>query len=269
MHLSGPDFSIILTTHKRPELVVRAIKSVYAQSLPTWKLIVVNDSPDTDYSEAEHLLDSDKRCVYLRNKKNEGRNASMNRALESLATIQFKGHVVFLDDDDWLDPSCLKNFAEDMQDNGASVWLCSQKSTQDKSIVTKNRTGRSYVDYRYDYLLLKRFIGDATHCIDFGRTRHARFPVHVRNGEEWLYFSQVAEISARFRYLPVPGTYTDGYSESGLTATYAQTSFPTKSKVWGSLVRELSVKRMWNFPLAIYMTARLGSSIATTLRGKA
>jgi len=251
-----PSFAIILTTHRRPGPVIRSIQSVLEQAHSAWRLVVVNDSPDEDYTETEALIEGREQISYLRNDMNSGKNASVNKAFELLRSEGFDGYVVFLDDDDWLAPECLADFASAIEKEKGAVWLVSDRSDMDGTSFTKNRTGRSIIQYYRDCLILKRFSGDATHCMRFTEASKCRFLDTVKNAEEWFFFSQLAQHSPTFTYLPSVGTYSEGYLDGGLTRT--SLSRREKINLYLRISKELSRVQAWNAYTALYMFLRLG-----------
>lgn len=251
-----PSFAIILTTHKRPGPVVRAIRSVVAQVHNDWKLVLVNDSPRENYDEMETLIREQGRIAYLQNEANLGKNASVNRAFDLLRSEGFEGYVVFLDDDDWLAPNCLTDFARAIEKQRDVVWLVSSRAHTDGTSFTKNRTGRNVIRYYWDCLISKRFSGDATHCIRFREASMCRFPDTVKNAEEWFFFSQLAQKSPAFTYLSSVGTYSEGYLEGGLTRTTLY--YREKMNLYLRISKELSRARVWNAYTALYMILRFG-----------
>lgn len=257
-----PSFAIILTTYKRPGPVLRAIESVLAQTYSATRFILVNDSPEEDYANAEALIQGHEEISYLRNDTNVGKNASVNRALDLLRLERFEGYVVFLDDDDWLAPDCLKDFKDAIEKNNDAVWLVSDRARTDSTTFTKNRTGRNNIHYYRDCLILKRFTGDATHCIRFTEASKCRFLETVKNADEWFFFSQVASQSPTFTYLPSIGTYSEGYLAGGLTRTTL--SLGEKFDLFGRICKELSQERAWNSYLVLYLFLRFGRIFFST-----
>jgi glycosyltransferase involved in cell wall biosynthesis len=94
-----PNVSIVIPTHNRPELLKRALDSVYAQTYTDFEVIVVDDG---DAPRAHDVLSgyrSRPNFVYLETEKDTGGSATRNVGI---------GHargeyVAFLDDDDeWL-----------------------------------------------------------------------------------------------------------------------------------------------------------------------
>lgn len=92
--------SIIITTKNRKLFLMRALKSVFSQSLPPMEIIVIDDG-----SNSEHLLlDSDFdvfsdsiNIIYKKNGTSKGGNYSRNLGIK----ISSGSIVMFLDDDDF------------------------------------------------------------------------------------------------------------------------------------------------------------------------
>ncbi|MBN1478227.1 glycosyltransferase family 2 protein [Candidatus Sumerlaeota bacterium] len=91
-----PTVSIILTTHNRRDLVVRAIGSVQAQTFKDWELIVIDDGSSDGTAEAVMRLAHDDRRIRYHFWANRGLAASRNWGI-AVARGTF---VTFLDDDD-------------------------------------------------------------------------------------------------------------------------------------------------------------------------
>ncbi|MGE9295361.1 MAG: glycosyltransferase family 2 protein [Puniceicoccales bacterium] len=93
-----PWASVIIPTNQRPELLQRAIKSVLAQSMDDWELLVVSDGPDPQ-NRASAAPFMRRRVRYIELPQNRGANAARNEGIR-----QASGEwIAFLDDDDeWL-----------------------------------------------------------------------------------------------------------------------------------------------------------------------
>ncbi|RXY99465.1 glycosyltransferase family 2 protein [Fictibacillus sp. S7] len=80
-----------------------ALESVFNQTYPNWKIILVDDaSTDDSLSYAADLLE-DQRITLIQNKKNTGQSMSQNIGLEKINTEFF----LQLDADDWLPENTL------------------------------------------------------------------------------------------------------------------------------------------------------------------
>ena len=250
-----PTFAIIMTTYRRPELVLRSIDSVRAQTYKHWHYYIVVDDTTSDYQALHTRAADDKRVRVMINEQNRGKNASVNRVLDALAEQNFTGHIVFLDDDDWLDGHCLEQLAKEIGADQTESWIVANRTQRDNTPFTKNQTGTTKIHYYRDYLLLRRFSGDATHCIAFAKVRQLRFPLNIKNAEEWLYFAQVAKTLSHFTYLDIPGTYSDGYRADGLTK---QTdSRRARLHIYRLVVSEAFDRRLFNMYVWLYLLGRL------------
>jgi glycosyltransferase involved in cell wall biosynthesis len=106
-------FTVIVTTYQRPSLVIEAVQSVLAQTVPELECIVVDDaSPDRPQ------LPNDDRLRLIRREVNGGTAASRNTGLAA-ATGSF---VTFLDDDDLFTSDRLELVEDALQRN--PIVLC-------------------------------------------------------------------------------------------------------------------------------------------------
>lgn len=101
----APLVSVVLTTYNRASLLVRAVRSVLAQTLGDFELIVVNDAGE----DVAALLAgfADPRVVHVCHAVNRGQGAARNTALR-LARGEY---VAYLDDDDQYYPEHLETLA--------------------------------------------------------------------------------------------------------------------------------------------------------------
>lgn len=240
-------FTIITPTNKRPEQLLRSTLSVFWSGNQRNDLyidmIIVNDSPDYDYSSFENNDDvrgliENNRIIYIKNKINKGKNYSCNLALSTLSSkhnhhIDQNHYIIFLDDDDWLADGALLdieqalhlyNSASDNDKLPELDWLVTNRaqiiSTGELLPLTVNNTNREiyngyyHINYFWDCMIFKRFTGDATHIIRATLALHPKFASHVRNGEEWYYF---INLSPHFIYANINSTISGGYNPGGLT----------------------------------------------------
>jgi glycosyltransferase involved in cell wall biosynthesis len=90
-------YSVIIPTHNRPDLVVRAIRSVLAQTVLPRQIIVIDDASQPPLMLPGDLWDE--RIRVIRHEKSVGGAAARNTGLREAPTAI----VAFLDDDDeWL-----------------------------------------------------------------------------------------------------------------------------------------------------------------------
>jgi glycosyltransferase involved in cell wall biosynthesis len=113
-----PNFSIIIPTRDRPELLKRALASVLAQTLESWEAIVVDDGSRCDVCSVVSAADSG-RVKYIRRESPGGASAARNSGI-----AEARGeHISFLDDDDELLPGFLQTTWETMNAAPSDVGL--------------------------------------------------------------------------------------------------------------------------------------------------
>jgi len=95
---NDPTVSVIIPTYNRAYVIARAIKSVQAQTLEDWELIVVDDASRDDTEEVVADFE-DTRIRYIKHARNRGGAAARNTGIEN-SRGRF---IAFLDSDDkWL-----------------------------------------------------------------------------------------------------------------------------------------------------------------------
>ena len=101
MIVSSPLISVNLTTFNRPNLLRRALNSIYSQTYKNIEVIVIDDNSSENYEKLIQAFSMvHKNFFYFKNNKNLGNAKSRNIALS-----KSKGEfIAFLDDDDyWID----------------------------------------------------------------------------------------------------------------------------------------------------------------------
>lgn len=111
--------SVIIPTHNRRELLLRAAKSVLEQTEQDIELIVVDDA-STDGTQDAAAQIKDRRLCYERLERNMGACAARNRGIE-LARGEY---IAFQDSDDvWL-PEKLAVQRRVLEETGADIVFC-------------------------------------------------------------------------------------------------------------------------------------------------
>lgn len=249
-------FSIITPTHQRPKELERAINSVLGQDYNNFEFIIVNDSPDFDYSELENMeILKDRRIKYFKNEKNMGVNFSRNFALDNVS--EDSDYIIFLDDDDWLNEKCLSEAVKIIKENPNYSWYVSNKADfRSNESITKNNTNKKEINYLKDYLIFKKFKGDATHIVSM-KYKNIRFSKKVKQAEEWFYFIQLSD---EFFYYNFNSTIIGGYDDKGLSKTYKNKLEKLKNTI--KLYSELFSLKIFNpWVWFIYLPLRVGAII--------
>ncbi len=97
MKKEPPIVSIVMSTYNDERYISKAIKSVVNQTYVNWEFIIINDnsSDKTEYIIFS-ILKSDPRLVYIKNKKNLGLTANLNKGIKKA-----KGkYIARIDSDD-------------------------------------------------------------------------------------------------------------------------------------------------------------------------
>lgn len=153
------EITVVIPSYNPGRLLIDALKSVYAQTYPNWKLILVDDaSDDNSLKMAEELL-NDPRVTVIRNNINLGQSKAQNKALDIVDTEYF----VQLDSDDWFLPHTLETLLKEFKQQPSDIAVVSGNiktiiETTEYMLKHHNqaaehiRKGRNFKD-RYDFLL--------------------------------------------------------------------------------------------------------------------
>lgn len=262
MSLTNSKFTVIITTYKRPEGVMKSIASVIHQTNTSWQLYVVIDDVITDYSAVTEAYKNNNLVQIIQNDSNIGKNASLNVVLNKLQATNYEGYLIYLDDDDWLADDCLSDFNQAINILHEPGWLVSSRTNHTSNVpFTKTQPSINVYNYNKDVLLLKRFSGDATHCINFKLTHLCRFPLYIKNAEEWIYFSQVSQ-KTDFHFIPKTGTFSDGYNPEGLTRNHVN-----NFTIYRKIIKDIFHNRLFAVYVGLYLVGRLVKILLASLFG--
>ena len=135
---------VIVSTFNRPALVLRAVRSVLAQTHEHVKVIVVDDASETDTQAA--LQQVQHRIDFVAHSHNRGAPAARNTGLRRAASP----YVAFLDDDDEYEPKKLERQLELLRsadpsiigvDAGSRLLGAGRSTTVGASIGSEGRCG--------------------------------------------------------------------------------------------------------------------------------
>ena len=93
--------SIIIPTYNRKKLLIRALRSILAQTYKNYEIIIYDDG-STDGTEAE-IGQFNKTVVYLK-----GEHSGVSHARNEALRVSKGEYIAFLDDDDWWDEKYLE-----------------------------------------------------------------------------------------------------------------------------------------------------------------
>lgn len=115
-------FTIIITTHDRPLLLRRALQSLIAQTFQNFTVIIVSDSA-TYIPPYEELAALNGRYSYVIRSGVAGPAESRNIGIK----LAESAYIMFLDDDDTLEPNHLENMASYIKNSSPDILFCSFK----------------------------------------------------------------------------------------------------------------------------------------------
>jgi glycosyltransferase involved in cell wall biosynthesis len=119
-----PLFSVVIPVYEGAGVIERSVRSVLAQEMTDWELIIVDDgSRDDSGSVALSVVNGDARARLVA-QENRGRSAARN-AGAALATGEY---IVFLDADDEVRPDWLRRLCEAGGPTGAELIHCGGSS---------------------------------------------------------------------------------------------------------------------------------------------
>ena len=115
-------FTIIIPTHDRPHLLHRTLQSVAQQSFTDYTVIIISDSA-TYMPPFQDLKDLPGRYTYMIHNAGNGPASSRNMGID----LAQSPYVMFLDDDDTLEPDHLLNLSKMVDKNGSAISFCNFK----------------------------------------------------------------------------------------------------------------------------------------------
>ena len=138
-----PGVSVIMSTYKEPEEYIRlSVESILHQSFSDLEFIIVIDNPQNE--ELLSLLleykNVDSRVIIIKNDRNIGLTASLNKALK-----EAKGELIArMDADDISDPERLKKQIEYLEANNLDLVGCSIRRISESGEILDKKTNKSY-----------------------------------------------------------------------------------------------------------------------------
>lgn len=146
--------TVLVPFYNSSRFLSQALNSIFEQTYPHWKIILINDgSTDDSLSKISTYL-SDPRVTLINNEVNLGQSKSLNKALEHVTTPYF----VQLDSDDWFYPHTLeivmdeaKKLSEGVAVVGGNAMIYAEDEQGNRKM-TYVRKSKSFND-RYEFLL--------------------------------------------------------------------------------------------------------------------
>ena len=206
--MSHPQWGItvLMTTHERPHLLRRALRSVLEQEqtdLPV-HIVLVSDAvcAQTDAVASQCLRPQD---TYFRRSGPAGPARSRNLAQQFVHT----SHYVFLDDDDSWTPGYLQKLAPYLRAQPDTVfytdviWVTEEAGASELPTVSSTQT-ISLAGRQQEHLFYKNFLPNNCLVYPHGCARQHHTDETLKSQEDWEYVLSVAAVRALV-HLPVAG----------------------------------------------------------------
>lgn len=178
--------AVLLPTFNAAHFLSEAIDSVLNQTYTDFDFYIIDDG-STDNTQALIESFSDSRIIYLKNDKNLGLAATLNRGLKKLATnYEF---IARMDADDWCFPnrfekqlSLLQNYSEIMMCGTQGYWL---KDFKDQ-VLSPWTYPNTYKEIKY-HLLFSACFGHSSIIIrsEFLNNNNLKYNERVKTCEDW------------------------------------------------------------------------------------
>lgn len=135
-------------THRRPEWLRRALRSLIDQTHREWLAMVFDDSPQREGETVVRELD-DRRIRYTANPEPQGAAGNIDRAFDS-GPMMGGAFACVLEDDNWLLPTCIEANLRDLGRSGCPLLLRNQSVWRDGSGSGETTLGALYVEGRHE-----------------------------------------------------------------------------------------------------------------------
>jgi len=209
--------SIVVPIYNTGEYLHKCIKSILAQSLNEFELILVNDgSTDNSGDICDEYAKSDSRVKVI-HKKNEGVSIARNVGIE-MATGEYIG---FIDSDDWIEINMYSDMYNFANKYNVDIVMCDTVSKFDNAPDVPD----TIVELNEDILLqksdispelLKVMAGSACRCIykrDLIFNNNILFPINIPISEDRIFNIYAFGHSQKIYYTKKP--YYNRYIRDG------------------------------------------------------
>lgn len=222
---TGALVSVIIPTYNRSAFLAEAVDSVLAQTHPVHEIVIVDDG-----SEAEHrrvlrqLLAKSPVVKVIEQTTNLGRSRARNDGMaKSTGDL-----LLFLDDDDLLDPAAVETAIQCLAKAPADVSVCCGQQFGDLDVLpinpfylnpiaptprwVGNLAGastrlRQEIGHHPIRTLLKSYAPINAFVVRRSAVGRTRFAEDLDRGEDWLFWLDLAVKGCRFRYNPAGRVY--------------------------------------------------------------
>ena len=193
--------SVIITTHKRPVLLARAIQSIKDQSYGAIQIVVVSDVACSEtYNVVTSLLATND--VFVQRSGEPGPAGSRNLAIKLVDSA----FVAFLDDDDAFTETFFREVDTHLSERDVlyTDYHVVHERPEGTGFVPVSAEKRSLTGKAIDDLHVKNFI--PLHCLIYPRhvLLQRQFDPSLSLNEDWSFLLDIAQ-DTPFRHVPIEG----------------------------------------------------------------
>ena len=182
-------FTVIVPTHKRPELLRRTLQSLAAQTYKQFSVIIVDDAASHIPPFAE-LLALQGRYTHIIRSGVAGPAESRNMALSLVQST----YVMFLDDDDTLEPEHLQSLASYVEKSSPDILFCDFKICDEDRTTTPptqiSTRAFSIADVTKDSVYIRNRIPNSCLAYRSNVVAHVLYETQMEIYEDWDFLLQ-------------------------------------------------------------------------------
>ena len=185
------DLSVVLTTHLRPKLLIRALESLLNQTNTNFQIILCSDegSQDTKDVARNHLRDGDSLLILPHLK---GPSQTRN---EGVRNVKYK-NLIFLDDDDTFDANYLEDIINKIRSSPNALYYSNftrveeERGTENIVIQT---TSKIHQANNLTNILVGNYIPNNSFVVDSSIAKSILFDSSLGSHEDWDYLIQLSK----------------------------------------------------------------------------
>ncbi len=209
-----PLFSIVIPIFNRADIVCETLRSVIAQTISNFEVIIIDDGSSDNPEPAVRSL-RDQRIRYI-HQGNAGGGAARNRGIEE-ARGQY---IAFLDSDDMFLPHKLERVCAEIPLRDNEVLYSSMKVDRGVSRywVRPDRGIRQNEDVGEYLFVQNQLIQTSTIILPIELARKVKFDGSLRKGQDLDFCLRLKKAGASFRMIDEPLIIWTDTTETGRTS---------------------------------------------------
>lgn len=185
-------FSVVITTHNRPDYLQESLAAVLKQSITPKEVFVIDDGSSVSYEEVLSQFPSE-QFTYVKVPVASGANAARNLGIsKSTADI-----IAFLDDDDVWDANYLETHLEAHEHADAVTCGYRFLETPDKIHINPIEVITTDVIKRGN-----KFCGMSGVTCKSELAKRLQFDEELKNSQDWDFFVRITLENAAFHNIP-------------------------------------------------------------------